>query len=870
MKKSRITALLTVCAMVGTMVFGIVPGVYAADAEPIRIEGESISTGTDDTLSRTDLNGGAAYKILQSTAKNSSYKPAYYTAQYTVTAPKAGLYSMKTVSSRQGMRYLSDRGDLWTSPYYIQVNDEAPFTFTEGSVYDKGILELNAGGSNRDFATYDGIPVYLQEGDNTVTFIVRDRMVGGDNVQFYMDYMEFTYQSSGAANLPVIVQGEEYADTNVPEAGRSEMTDSALNNGAALKISTAETIPADGFYVDYTATAAKEGMYTLEFSSSVQGYETADEGSNESCKAASPYTVKVNDGNAVSFNDFSGYRQSEKTVGDMKLVTYAMDVYLNRGLNTVRFVVKQGCVNDNTVIFALDYLKLSPLTHYSADDFKVEGESFSKANVSYQAGNACAKSDAGCSNGKKAYFYNTSEAPVLDYEFYVEKEGDYAIFAGSTYFNFEWAGKLGISVNGGDSIPVDETTSEIVSEIRADDHDLYKNIAVKEKLVHLTKGYNTMRLEGLSPRTHDNRHILAVDYIRFVRAEAGVSNNIDFPVKVVNMKWKHEKMTNGWRSEHYCEDVLADGKTASIEESFFVSEEGDYVLEMDAAGHFAKNHSWGSPAGISFDNEELVELELDKNVKYVAPIGADAAIFAHMRYMPTVHLTAGWHTLRFESMGAAEAAGLNGKTRVYWQEFTLEKAADVDTAALSFADPVITVGESTQAKITYLSAAGDKVTPEENAVSYTSSNTNVAEVDSDGKVTAFNPGKTVITACNDAVEIAGAELIVLPEGSTVFAQEVRRDNTNKTINVRVSSIGDMQADEEVSVIVASYATEEGLPTTLKSVSVNKVSGLKNGINQDIPVQIADLQASDTVNLYIWRSMGELVPLWTKDEVIVNN
>lgn len=868
MKKSRITALLTVCAMVGTMVFGIVPGVYAEEAEPIRIEGESIS-GT--TYAHSALSGGAALTILKPTTNNDSYKTENCTAQYTVSVPKAGLYSMKLVSSRQGLHYLSDRGNIWTSPYYISINGEAPFTFTEGSVYDKGIIQLDNPAS-RDYATYDGIPVYLHEGNNTVTFIVRDKMSGGNNLGLYLDYFELTYQSSGAANLPVLVQGEEYADTNVPEAGVSTMTDDALNGGAALKISTAEAIPADGFYADYTATVAKEGMYTLEFSSSIQGYETADEGSNEKCKAASPFTVKINDGNAMAFRDFSGYRRSEKTVGDMTLVTYAMDVHLNRGVNTVRFAVDQGCVADSSCVFALDYLKLSHLMHYSADDFKVEGESFAKASVPYVANNSCVRDNNGLSNNKGAYFNTSAGVPSLDYDFYAEKEGDYAIFAGSIKFGQGWTSDLIITVNDADPIKIDDTTSEKVSDIKAADPDaaIYAINAVKSTLVHLNKGYNRLNIKAdENDKASSGNYMLAVDYIRFVRAEAGVSNNIDFPIKVVNMKWKNEKMTNGWRSEHYCEDVLAEGASASIEELFFVSEEGDYVLEMDAAGYFAKNNTWGSPAGISFDNEKLVELELDKNVKYIAPIGADAAIFAHMRYMPTVHLTAGWHTLRFESMGAGEAAGLNGKTRVYWQGFTLEKAADVDTAALSFADPVITVGESTQAKITYLSAAGDEVTPEENAVSYTSSNTNVAEVDSDGKVTAFNPGKTVITACNDAVEIAGAELIVLPEGSTVFAQEVRRDNTKKEINVRVSSIGDMQADEEVSVIVASYATEEGLPT-LKSVSVNKVSGLKNGINKDIPVQIEDLQASDTVNLYIWRSMGELVPLWTKDEVIVNN
>lgn len=915
--KKRMTALLMVCAMVCTAAFGCIPGVYAEEVEPIRIEGESLTGTGISTLSNKALSGGQALLFSGSAGVNN-------TLAYSVDVEKAGLYTLTVKSSRQGSRYVGDGTLQWPSPYWVKVNSEDPFTFSEGSAYDKygygkGMVITsttkadgapgNFNGADPVIYTIYEIPVYLNAGNNTVSFIVKDRHYNGKDtlndvknaekkVYFYLDYIEFTYQSSGAANLPVLVQGEEYAYTNVPEAGRSELTDSALNDGAALKISTAETIPADGFYVDYTATVAKEGMYTLEFSSSIQGYETAGEGGNTDCQAASPYTVKVNDGNAVSFNDFSGYRRSEKTAGGMKLVTYAMEVHLNRGVNTVRFAAAQGCVNDNTVIFALDYLKLSPLMHYFADDFKVEGESFSKSSVAYAANNCCVRDNIGLSNDKDAYFTIASAVPVVDYEFYVEKEGDYAVYTTVMTDENQYTSDLDISFNGGDYITIvnDNTTSKRVAIVTPQKNaDLYGTFVLKSALVHLNKGYNQMSIKANNLTTKGPiRYTMGVDYVRFVKAGTSVAQNANHANyknetmgvmnNMVNFRFNSlerslsEKDEDGERiiSGIYVPELKTEvgvTENAYVEHSFFVGEDGNYTLTVDCGGNISGTYGYASECGISLDGGNLTQLTANNTSQKSLGSGVDAKAFGSYTLNDPVALTKGWHTLRFESMGAAPLQ--NGKTIIYWQGFTLEKADNVDTAKILLVDPVITVKESTQAKITYLSAAGDEVKPEGYSATWLSSNENIAEVDSNGKIKAFNPGKTVITACisdedNRAVGTGTyeAELIVLPETSTLFVQEAQRDDSAGKITVQVASAGDMQ--EDVSVIVGSYQKENGMPTTLKSISVVPISGLKNGISKTIDVDIAGLKAEDTVALFVWQNMDTMIPLWTRDIIEVQN
>lgn len=902
MKKSRVTALLTACAMVGGMVFGIVPGVYAEEVAPIKIEGESIVgsvTGTSivPNEDQAALSGGRAvqYYVAGGAGKNN-------TLSYTVSAEKAGLYTMELVSSRPGPRYKGDSGGdraaeksndalRFLSPYWIQVNDETPFTFAEGSAYDKyGYEKGMKAVTNSPTATglangaiqygvYE-IPVYLHEGDNTVSFIVKDKRYQDTAIAYYLDYMEFTYQSRGSANLPVIVEGEDCADANVPEESKGSLADGSLNGGEALKLVTG----ADAWHAGYTATVARDGMYTLEFASTVQGFVDGEAAAKDgaACKAYSPFTIGINN-DTITFGNYTGYEQSRTTLGDGTLMaTYKLEVYLQRGVNTIRFQADQARPVSDSRMFALDYLKLSPLTHYAAEDFKVECESYTHSSLSYAAGSKVdqgVRTYTGLSNGKGAYFntINTiATAPSLDYTFYVENEGDYAVYTAFFRTGQTWTSDLDISVNGGEAITVNDSTSEEISEIKTGgDDDFYRLRVIKPTLVHLKKGYNTMNIT--TTNAAGNHYMLGADYVRFVKAGTSVTQNASYAAydgmhTIDGFRYRN-RQDGSYVPELYVEKTInKDDPTATMyaEHEFFVAEGSNYALTLAVGANIGGSNTWESECTFSLDGAAPVKLTGD-NTYLSGKAGslADNAV-AHWTYKPLITLPAGWHTLRVETAGPAQSQTEN-KTFFYWHGFTLEEEQTVDSTSLSLADPVITVGESTQAEITYLSASGKELTPEGYSASWGSSNEKVADFDTQGKITAFNPGKTVITACisdadNNEVGQYSAELIVLPAGSTVFAQEASRNTAEKQINVRLSSFGDMPEDEAVSLIVSAYKKENGLPTTLKSVSLYPISDLKNGNNIDIAIPIEDLQADDTVTLYIWKGMDELVPLWTKDVI----
>ncbi|MDG0809100.1 hypothetical protein [Cohnella rhizosphaerae] len=98
--------------------------------------------------------------------------------------------------------------EVWTSPYSIQVNDgeETPVRNA-----------LQVGNVNDTVRKYDIGVFFLKQGDNTVTFRVKDRRSYGDYV-LYLDRLSFRKLPAGVRSV------ETAAPLNVFEAGGAGST----------------------------------------------------------------------------------------------------------------------------------------------------------------------------------------------------------------------------------------------------------------------------------------------------------------------------------------------------------------------------------------------------------------------------------------------------------------------------------------------------------------------------------------------------------------------------------------------------------------------------------------------------------------------
>ena len=861
-------------ALVIAMLLCMAPAGFAAEDAPYEImrEGEDNPTlfGGDGAIAGSivtndELNGGKSQKIDVNLDKMPVGGAGL---EYQVDAEKAGLYLARVRTTRQGRLYFGDAGINHDSPYYVQINDGVPFTYREGSAYEvtgKGhIMPLNKT-ERANYAEYE-FPVYLNQGQNTIRFIVKTKRNSANSGVFHLDYFKLTYQSPGAAYQPLLVNGGDCLDTNAP-AGGITLADNA-NGGKGIALTTSETADG-GYFLNYAVTTALGGRYVMEFTTSAQGQQ----GTGVSADT-SPYTIAIND-NEIAFPSFNGFKV-EEAGGRTK---YRMEVGLNAGVNTVNFNIG-ACSGGNTV-FCLDDMRFLPVNESNPDDFKVEGESFTSAGVAGDANNG-AYEDKRLSNEKAAYFENET-SPVLNYTFWVDKAGEYALYPtcgnlvqqmnGDTVSEAKTSSYFTVQVNGGAAINVDDSAAKLGDMLVSGGKD-YNAYAVKSTLVPLEKGWNTMQITPTEQT--DGGYKLALDYIRFAKAETNIKvGPYSSIVTLTDVTMTDDGQFPMVKNQATPSDYVGHFP-------FFVSEEGDYTLTMEMACEASKD-MWYAPTGISFDDEvnyiqlvsqkskdafdALTEAEKkgqtrgEVNTEIIASnIYGLGDLFGRLEYMPSVHLTKGWHTFRIKTMGTSMKG--NGTPRhLYYLGMSLKKDQTLGSGTLYLDNPVLTAGEQTTAQVTLFADNGALYTETPEDLSFVSSDENVAEVAPDGTITAWNAGKSTITACVGSVTCE-ADVIVLGDGSSVVLHSAEANPTGETVKVRIASVGPQPAGTTVQILAVAYGKSGDVSTSLKAIDVQNVADLTSGQTSDLTFDLPGLQADDTVKVFVWDDMSNMIPLWT--------
>lgn len=150
--------------------------------EVIRVEGERPQSA-NFTIKTSSLANYSEQKAL--TLQENYTNGKVYKVSYKVNMPQAGVYTIEAAST-------VTTGVDFTSEYYIQVNDEemqstkkAPLIETITSTVKKYNLGMFS----------------LKEGDNTISFIVKDTRSRDNQVVFFLDYFELKKAQWGIQEL---------------------------------------------------------------------------------------------------------------------------------------------------------------------------------------------------------------------------------------------------------------------------------------------------------------------------------------------------------------------------------------------------------------------------------------------------------------------------------------------------------------------------------------------------------------------------------------------------------------------------------------------------------------------------------------------
>ncbi len=346
----------------------IIPTPPPEDDGVIRVEGENydttdqgkwtFNTPDDGQVGKSDKLGDPAHTGMVLNSKSgdtysAEHKPS---ATYTFDVDEAGIYDLEYV-----VNYLKDEANdyMYLSPFSVTLNDYK-ISFGGDTPNNPEMISYKAPTKGAAlFGTYK-LPVYLDQGENKITFTVEDkRYKGGNGYEFYLDYFELTYDEDATVSDTIQVEAEDLIAGNV--SGTSGIAKMTVDDGntaykEAAELASNQTMYQfnngnnTGGYLEYIVPSATEGDFKLEITGSNTDETT---GLKSWC---GDFNVVINDDTTISVG--------EDVTPDPKadvydIMTANQTVKLKQGLNKIKVELDEP---DNTgrYLIHLDYLKFTP------------------------------------------------------------------------------------------------------------------------------------------------------------------------------------------------------------------------------------------------------------------------------------------------------------------------------------------------------------------------------------------------------------------------------------------------------------------------------------------------------------------------------
>ncbi len=656
------------------------------------------------------------------------------------------------------------------------------------------------------------------------------------------------------------IEAEWCAVTNIPESENGEnglpVYRSAVtySNGLAINHSTTAQMPEGGWYLKYDITISADGIYDLSFvtSSAVSRY-------------TSPYSIAIND-------DVVRVSESMKTANsyNSNWGKYAAKAYLKQGNNTIAFIIddytEQSKGSTSKTVFYFDYFDV---TYSEIQGIRAEGEDYFEPSSGSGIGAARDETANSALGGDKRYLKfggnaTEGETKSVKLKVYAPEAGEYKMNTICSRLGVGWAGLWDLTDESGRVYHLNAETASLIREVVPSASNAFceYNLAAP---VTLAAGYNTFTVTAY-PRGSGG-FATFIDYIAFEKTGAGALT-IEAESCAEPGYWTAAsgRLTLKQTDEAWGYDPVGDA--FEIYYDFDIADENTYYFYFDMAAANSSNSSV-SRMEISVDGEKWRAFDTANLVKYSNSKSGISATYspAVYRYENRYSLEQGGHRL---GLRVTEPIAADDRRLEYFavidkiQVLPSERSAEYMKAKINV--PYVAAGDSLEAEIGIYDNYGTMLGSEEFDFEYESSNPRVAEVDSDGRITAVGIGDAQIriSAKSDIFGNVSTEaaISVISEIQGICITKCIRRGDEITIGL----INPLATQSSAMLIVTEYENIDGaqkltgvhrtdLPSKIGNVTSEELHGI---MENTYTIKLNNAAALSDV--YVWTDTGDMVSL----------
>lgn len=897
MVKFKIKGLISVIAAACVM-SAYVPSSVSADNVSVTIDGYTATSVTCTYNNESYINNAAMDYVTWTKEKDVndtvlhvySKKMADYTlfsgdvivVGYTFDIQHAGVYQLDLSAS--------DVANIYLSGYGVSIDDTEYKTVSAATstVTDNADSELL-----KNYSTNQ--KYYLSQGTHSFKVRMRDLPAAGSKYQYECYVNTITFNKTSDAYVPdIYVYGRDTytSKSDGLTAMISSDTENGIQTGSCILLRTPEGVFDDGgYYITYPFTVPETGSYNIT--------DVAASINNNSINWLSKFAVSVDDGEYTKVVDM---KRSETEYSPASTFLRHMTVNkryaLTAGTHYLNLYLYNAREQGNAYVF-LDYIRFTRDSGSADGKFFVYGTDDSSNNIASLTGDYAAntivylnyndsynpKDEGTVYEGKNFSVLgpNTAEefpgdGIKIDYSFYCSTTGWYSLdllmHKNNTYFS-----PVEISIDSGDAAKLSNSDTNHIKS--SEDIDINRRIYDTDLTYFLEEGMHTFSYKLTETASSRGRALSFFTYAEFTPL---AESEYETTLMIYGSDVYSEK-TDGLNI------VSSVNEAGSVEVTKLYSSADDFkkMGYMDIVYPF--NVYFGGKYDLTIAANALDSIyvsqytvgadgEISDVLNNITAVGDHRGGSSLMKVYNTgisYQLTPGVHYLTFRIMrerwdAATESFNKGAYAFLDYIQLDLE---DIPQLSLEIADEYVEKGGSTVASVTARSSnSGEVIAPEFDSVVYTSSDTAVAEVNSQtGQITAVGPGKASITA--DITSTDGTQQTVSADVKVTvnylycefdgfYANGQRLEGVSDgtySLSAKLNVYNNDLFDGKAALVFAVY--DAGILQQVKIVSNEAIIGYDTTPITAEFEDILTLSASSELSAMVWNDMSGLSPIAKK-------
>lgn len=651
--------------------------------------------------------------------------------------------------------------------------------------------------------------------------------------------------------------------------------------------------------------AEEAGTYTMQYLTNLYATTAA-----ETWRTQYKFTL-----NGTDYDGSLATKLSATPALGVEFATYEISVYLNKGLNTLKFTGTTKCTdeaNKDRYLLELDYVQFTKVTSY---ELVIEGENATETNLSGGKEN-CADASSGklqfngVKNFPAYYTYKTTVATPGIY--------DMSYVLAANVNQQTWLGPLSVTVTQGDKTLIDnEVITSTGSYQLADDaearscgksvdggtlvynfagHNFYEynrlntveleegEITVTINVIGFSKGDNPnvayvgidcikltkvgdievyeksakVVIEGENPTTKTNTSMDAVNADKASGGAIGIGATTNLPA------YATYNATVDYDGDYNLEFVLWLYEAAHIAPVAVTVKQGDDVIIDDkvisTTGTYTLQEYDADMEEWATQEATTCDVTAKKGSLSATYAGYDVNNFIWKNKVP---LKAGNVEVTMRYVGFPY-----GNTTMFMGIDAITFARDIDYSAVQIKADTEEILDGSTLQLAVADTCGSAIEASDEVgdvttISWTSSNNNILSVDENGLLTTVNPGIATVTATvehNGSAATAEKTFTVMTENEQFVIKSCTLDGND--VVVKYMAKGDI-SENKITLIAGRFPTSAA-NTSLAEVKKAEITGNAPSMYRTARITLDD--TTGKIKLFSWKDLDTIAPVFSAIEV----